>query len=147
DLGPNEGRAPADGPELSLKGDRRQVIARGRHRWRVGPPVGRGLVHLVRGARAVAAAADRVQAASERCHREAAARLAQWRAGRPGVPYLVVLVAGAQRRPAHAPTAVAADDEEAPGDDGRGRPVARGGGGGARPPGAGPRVVGRERAG
>ena len=110
------------------------MVARGRHRRRLRPPVGSGLVHLVRGARAVSAAADRVQAAAERGHREPAARLPERRASRPGRPRLVVLVDGAQRGPAHAAAAVTADHEEAAVDDGGRRVVRRGGQGGARLP-------------
>jgi hypothetical protein len=71
----------------------------------------RGIVDLVR-VRAVARAADGVQAAAERDHREPAARPRQRRAASPGVRALVVLVHGAQRGPAHAAAAVAADDEQ-----------------------------------
>ena len=99
----------------------------------------------MRGARAVAAAADRVQTASERDDREAAAPLPERCAGRPGAACLVVLVDGPQRGPAHAPAAVAADHEEPAFDDG-GRGVVRGGGErGARLPTVGGGIVDLDR--
>ena len=117
------------------------MIARGRHRRPIAPPVGRGLVDLVRGARAVVAAADRVQSASQRHHREPAARLLQRRAGRPRAPRFVVLVDGSQRARAESSAAVAADDEEAPVDDGSRRMVGRGGKRRASLPAVGGRIV------
>src|SRR5262249_45174125 len=118
ELRPDERRAPADRPELALERDRREMIASGRHRRRVGPAVGCRLVHLVRGAGTVAAAADRVQSAAEGDHRERAARVPERRAGGPRASCLIVLVDRPKRRPAHAAAAEAANHEQAAVDDG-----------------------------
>src|SRR5262249_34906608 len=146
ELGAEERLAPAQRPELSLKRDRGKMIARRRHQRRVGPPVGGGLVDLVRGAGAVAAAAYRVQAAPERDHREAAARLPARRAGGPRAARLVVLVDRARRGPAHASAAEAADHEEPALDDSRGRVVGGSGKGCTGLPAVGRWIVDLDRA-